>query len=188
MVAAALLLAGCGTAGSSTSAASSPAGSPRASASSLDGHDTGLELRKVLDAQPASAGQCPVSSSASPSTDAAPTASPVTACAADGTIVYTLGPAVVTGTQWDSMRLDQSTTTGSWRVLALLDPSGSSALTQATGELATEDEPRNQIAFYAHGAVAMAPTVQQPIYGGQVIIADGLEQADAQQLLDDLTG
>lgn len=189
VMAAALLLAGCGTAGSSTSAASSgSAGSPRPSASALDGHDTGLELRKVLDAQPATAGQCPASSSASPSTNAAPTASPVTACATDGTIVYTLGPAVVTGTQWDSMRLDESTTTGAWQILALLDPSGSSALTQATGELATEEEPRNQIAFYTHGTVAMAPSVQQPIYGGQVIIGAGLEKADAQQLLDDLTG
>ena len=34
----------------------------------------------------------------------------------------------------------------------------------------------------------MAPSVQQPIYGGQVIIGAGLEKADAQQLLDDLTG
>ena len=45
-----------------------------------------------------------------------------------------------------------------------------------------EEEPRNQIAFYTHGTVAMAPSVQQPIYGGQVIIGAGLEKADAQQL------
>lgn len=188
VAASSLVLAACGTASTPTaptsSSGSSAAGSARPSASDVSGRDTGLELRKVLDAQPAAAGQC----AASPSANAAPTTGSVTACASDGTLVYTLGPAVVTGTQWESFGLYEDTTTGAWQVGALLDPSGSSALTQATGELAVEDEPRNRIAFYLHGSVPSAPTVSQPIYGGRVIIASGLEKADAQELVDHLTG
>lgn len=185
VVASSLLLVACGTASTAptSSRGSSAAGSPRPSASDVSGHDTGLELRKVLDAQPTAPGQCAASSSA----NAAPTTGSVTACASDGTVVYTLGPAVVTGTQWESIGLREDAATGAWQVGALLDPSGSSALTQATGELAVEDEPRNQIAFYLHGSVQSAPTVSQPVYGGRVIIASGLEKADAQQLVDDLT-
>jgi len=192
-VGAALLLAACGTSapsssGGSPSSGGGPSASGAAGASSLSGRDIGLELRPVLDEQPASAGQCSSGASASPSINAAATASPVTACATDGSLVYTLGPAVVTGTRWDSMRLDQDPASGAWQIFALLDPQGASAFTQATAELSTEDDPRNMIAFYYRGTVEAAPTVQQPIYGGRVVFGQGLDKASAQQLLDELVG
>ena len=107
----------------------------------------------------------------------------MTACASDGSLVYSLGPAVVTGTQWDTLRVDDVSVPGTTQIDALLDPSGSSALTQATGELFSNDEPRNQLAVYAEGVVLSAPTVQQPIYGGALVIAGGLTNDEAQALL-----
>lgn len=175
---AATLLCAC-SAGAPTSTPSG--GSTTRAAASLSGRDVGLQLRPVLEVQPANAAQCTSASGAPPST------APVTACASDGSLVYSLGPAVVTGTQWDTLRVDDVSVPGTTQIDALLDPSGSSALTQATGELFSNDEPRNQLAVYAEGVVLSAPTVQQPIYGGALVIAGGLTNDEAQALLDRLT-
>lgn len=177
LLAASLLCACSGGASSST-----PSGGSTAKAgASLSGRDVGLQLRPVLEAQPATAAQCTATS------DPAPSAAPVTACSSDGSLVYSLGPAVVTGTQWDTLRVDDVSVPGTTQIDALLDPSGSSALTQASGELFSNDEPRNQLAVYAEGVVLSAPTVQQPIYGGALVIAGGLMHDEAQALVDRLT-
>ncbi len=178
-----LLLTGCGAGAGSASTGGTVVPDP----SSLSGRDIGLQLRPVLSAGGATKGQCPTASaSAQPSPAAAATASPVTACAVDGTIVYSLGAAVVDGTHWESLAVDQRD--GAVEIDALLDPVGSSALTKATGDLSTEDEPRNQLAIYAEGRVLAAPMVVQPIYGGTLVITGAYTVEEAQALVDRLTG
>ena len=103
-------------------------------------------------------------------------------------VVGHLGPDLL-GPDWDASAATERLLRDPGREIgdALLDPSGSSALTQATGELFSNDEPRNQLAVYAEGVVLSAPTVQQPIYGGALVIAGGLTNDEAQALLDRLT-
>ena len=103
-----------------------------------------------------------------------------------GTVVFSLGAAVVDGTHWESLAVDQRD--GAVEIDALLDPVGSSALTKATGDLSTEDEPRNQLAIYAEGRVLAAPMVVQPIYGGTLVITGAYTVEEAQALVDRLTG
>lgn len=182
VLSAVLLLAGCS---SDPTPSSSGSRSPAPAASSVSGRDIGLQLRPVLDASGSTGTTCATSS---PSTNAPAAQTPVTACSTDGTIVYSLGPAVVTGDQWESLRVVDDPGSQASEILALLDPPGSSAFTQATAQLATESEPRNQIAFYFQGRVESAPSVQQPIYGGQVVIGSGLDHAGAQALLDRIVG
>ena len=186
VVAAALLgLSGCSAPSSSGPIRSSDGTSTHAR-SSLSGRDIGVQLRPVLDVERSASGQCPATPS--PTADAAATTGPITACGADGTTVYSLGPAAVTGTQWESMRVADDTVSGSTQIDALLDPGGSSALTQVTGELFSNDEPQNQLAIYLDGEVQAAPSVQQPIYGGALVLGAGLTHEEAQALVYRLTG
>ncbi len=178
VVAAIALTTACSSTPSSTSSAS-----PRPQTSSLSGRDIGLQLRPVLEATATSETTC--RETGSPAAEEPPTRSPVTACSTDGSMVYSLGPAVVLGTQWESLRVDDSQ--GEATIVAVLDPSGSTALTKATADLATEETPKNQLAFYAQGRVVSAPSVTQPIYGGVAVIAGGWTRAEAQDLVDSLT-
>lgn len=180
-LAAVLLLAGCGGGAGSASTGGTVVPDP----SSLSGRDIGLQLRPVLSASGATEGQCPTTSAA-PSPDVAATTSPVTTCSFDGTIVYSLGAAVVDGTHWESLAVDQRD--GAAEIGALLDPVGSSALTKATADLSTEDDPRNQLAVYAEGRVLAAPSIVQPIYGGTLLITGAYTVEQAQALVDRLTG
>lgn len=184
VVAAIALTAACSSTPSSTSSGTSR--SPAPAASSVSGRDIGLQLRPVLAADATTGSTCIPSGSPIPTVEASPTQSPITACSTDGSIVYSLGPAVVLGDQWESLRLDDSQ--GEATIVAVLDPSGSTALTKATADLATEDTPKNQLAFYARGYVVSAPSVTQPIYGGVAVIAGGWTQAEAQDLVDQLAG
>lgn len=154
---------------------------------SVSGTDIGLQLRPVLDAQPATPGECPTPSAGTPASSSPATVAPVTACAADGKLVYSLGPAAVTGTQWETLSVVDDPSSGTSQVLGTLDPTGSGALSQATAELVGNEMPRDQLAFYVDGVVESAPTVQQPIYGGVVLIAGGFTRDEAQQLVEQLT-
>lgn len=184
VLAAVALTTACASGSSSTGRTA--AGSGSAAPSSLSGRDIGLQLRPVVEAHASSAGECGTAGSPSPSSDAAATSAPVTACSTDGSIVYSLGPAAITGERWQSLTVDDSRPSAA--IDAVLDPLGATALTKITADLATNDQPQNQLAFYADGLVLMAPTVTQPIYGGQTVIAGYWTAAEARALVDRLTG
>jgi hypothetical protein len=119
-----------------------------------------LQIRPVLTEGPVGATPCPKS----PVQTAA--AEPATACSADGTLVYTLGPAAVSGDAIAAMEARAESVGGGFDVVVQLTPAGSSAFETATAFLAQQQAPQNQLAFYAQGEVLSSPYVSTAIVGG----------------------
>lgn len=116
--------------------------------------------------------------------DAASGTTPVSACSTDGSTLYSLGPAAVSGDQVSSLSVDDSA--GSAAIQVSLDDAGSTALTDATTALAAKTAPQSQLAIYVHGRVLSAPVVMAPLTSGTVTIAGGFTHAQAQQIVDGL--
>jgi preprotein translocase subunit SecD len=141
-----------------------------------------LEIRPVLTLGVASSGSCP-----SPVQQPA-SATGVRACSADGTQVYTLGPAAVTGEEFAGLDAAGSSGPGSgFVVVTRLTDAGSAHLKAVTTTLATQPAPQNQLAFYAGGVVLSAPYVSQPILGGSAVVGGFSSLATAQQFVDSVT-
>jgi preprotein translocase subunit SecD len=160
------LLAGCGA-----SDVASPSGSS-------GGARWDLQLRPVLSVEPWGNATCPAGESEAASS------SPVTACSADGTELYTLGPAGVSGEQIATATVEDSAVAGTAEIRVSLNEAGTAALSTMTAELAGKAAPQSQLAIYSQGQVQSAPAVMEPIITGSVVIAGDFSREQAQRILD----
>jgi preprotein translocase subunit SecD len=167
MLVAVSLVAGCG---------SSAATSRGSTAGERD-----LQLRPVLSTAPLGAASCP-----STNRDGAASATPVSACSADGSTLYSLGAAVIGGAQVSSLSVQDSSVGGAAEIQVILDGSGKAALANLTKELVSKPAPQSQVAIYIHGRVQSAPAVMEPITSGALTITGDFTRAQAQQLVDGL--
>jgi preprotein translocase subunit SecD len=92
----------------------------------------------------------------------------------------------VSGGQVSSVSVQDSTGGGSTEIQVALDDAGTTALTNATTQLATMPAPQSQLAIYVHGRAQSAPTVMTPITSGSVTIAGDFTKAQAQQMVGGL--
>jgi preprotein translocase subunit SecD len=140
-----------------------------------------LQLRPVLTMTPLGSGTCP-----SADRDAADSTTPVSACSADGSLLFSLGVAAVGGDQVSSVSVQDSAAGGTVEIHVDLDDTGTAALANVTKELATKPAPQSQLAIYVHGRVQSAPVVMAPLTSGTVVIAGDFTKAQAQQIVDGL--
>jgi preprotein translocase subunit SecD len=106
-----------------------------------------------------------------------PVDQPLVACSRDGSEVYVLGPAEVTGAALASAETDESSSTGLLDVT--LTSAGNAALATMTTRAVSLPAPRNRIALVLDGRVMRAPMVAEPSTGGPMLIAADLPRADA---------
>jgi len=102
------------------------------------------------------------------------------ACAADGSQVYVLGPAGVTGSAITTVEADFGAGTSS--LLVELTPAGDTALTAMTGRAAALPSPRNQVALVLDGRVLRAPVAVEPSTGGPLQIAVDAPHAEVEAM------
>lgn len=140
--------------------------------------DSALQLRPVLAVDPGSVAAC-----ASLGAAVASPASPTRGCSTDGSMLYTLGPAVVSGAQIKSVAASAGSG-GSAEIDVALDSQGTTALATFTQALAADGSP---MAICVNGVVASAPTVMEPITTGQVVISGDYTLDTAKKLVDELT-
>jgi preprotein translocase subunit SecD len=130
-----------------------------------------LQLRTVVSAERASAGQCPADPGPTP-----PAAQRATLCSADLAYVLVLGPAVVDGARVTS--LDAGSLGGGPTVRVFLDVQGATALANATLRMAGAPSPGNWLAIVTGGRVQSTPVVMDQIDGGIVDIT-GFDNVEA---------
>jgi preprotein translocase subunit SecD len=161
----------------------SPAPAPTGPSPSATATSAGyaLQIRPVLSVAPAGATSCPTSPLQTPATE------PATACSVDGTLVYSLGPAAVSGDAIASMEAQADATGGGFDVVVQLTPAGSSAFETTTAFLAQQQAPQNQLAFYANGEVLSSPYVSTAIVGGVAQIGGFTTLAAAQDFVTAVT-
>ncbi|HET7901165.1 MAG TPA: hypothetical protein VFL59_08235 [Candidatus Nanopelagicales bacterium] len=169
-----LLLAGCGISTSDKPATSdfNPLGPGPSASGTGPVTPTGpdLQLRPVLSAERADAGQCPRTDPPTP-----PKTEAATLCTADLTTLLTLGPAIVDGA--NARSIDAGTIDGANVVRVELDTTGGTALSNETLRLAQEQSPKNWLAVVSHGRVQTAPAVTDQISGG-ILDISGFATAD----------
>jgi hypothetical protein len=139
-----------------------------------------VEIRPVLTETQVAPGSCP-----QPVQQPA-TATGVRACSADGTFLFSLGSAAVTGEQFADLTVQPDASTG-FDVAARLTATGASAFRALTSRLATQQSPTNQLAIYAQGLVQSSPFVSAPITGGTALIAGFASETDAHQFVARVT-
>jgi preprotein translocase subunit SecD len=157
------------------SPAPGPTGPSPSATTSAAGY--GLQFRPVLTENLVGATPCPKDPVQTPA------ATPATACSADGTIRYTLGPAALAGDGIASLQPDTASIGGEFEVIVELTPAGSTAFATMTGYLAQQPSPQNQLAFYAQGRVLSSPYVSTAIVGGVAQIAGFPTLAAAQEFV-----
>jgi len=172
----ALLLTGCTTTTTTTTA---PTVDPLPSQST--GPELDLQLRPVLEVAPAGAGQCPARLDVTPVANQA-----ASACSQDGKLVYSLGPAAVTGARVSDMTVSHQG--GSPVVQISLDALGGAGLSSVTAEIAQLEQPRSQLAIVSHGRVQSAPVVTEQIDGRVMMVSGFADDAAAQAAIDFLAG
>ena len=136
-----------------------------------------LQLRPVLDIANATAGQCTPSPPPTPTAEA-----PALLCSQDRILLYSLGPAAVTGGSVTG--LDATTTQGTPQVQVKLDAQGGAALTRLTSDGMAQPVPRDQMAIVSHGRVQSAPTITEAILGTVLVITGFASVDDAQRAVD----
>jgi hypothetical protein len=106
----------------------------------------------------------------------------------DGTECYKLAPGMtVTRVEKIEALIDPSGGSG-WQVHIDLAPADGTAFGSLTTQVAAEQPPRNQLALVVDGKVISAPSVQEPITGGQVQISANFSRSDVERLVDRMTG
>jgi SecD-like export protein len=106
---------------------------------------------------------------------------------------YALGPAIVT--QDDIARAQAVLEGGTqrqpgaarWCIAVRLLQDGKMAFATATGVAVDAQPPANQLAIVLEGSVVSAPTVYEPITNGLFLICSDFDQAEAQNLADQLS-
>jgi len=137
-IAASLALAGCGSSGGDNSA--EPASDPATG--------TWFQVRPVLAEKKATGNDCTVVRTTLPNAQPADSV-----CSQDKTVVYSLGAAVLTENDVDSVGSTDTVVS-----LGLL-PNGKAAFATMTGDLSKQKSPANQFAVLADGVVLTAPSV-----------------------------
>ena len=163
---------------SSVSATPSSSGTPTAEATAPE---LDLQLRPVLDIANAQAGQCGETPPPTPDPRA-----PAQLCSQDRILLYSLGPAGVTGARVTSIEATMTSRTP--QVQVKLDAQGGASLTRLTAEGMLEPTPRNKLAIVSHGRVQSAPTITDSIDGAVLVITGFPTVEDAQQAVDFLLG
>ena len=175
-------LSGCSV--STTSTPSSVSATPTAAGTSTPGAsapELDLQLRPVLDIANAQAGQCGETPPPTPD----PTA-PAQLCSQDRILLYSLGPAGVTGARVTSV--EATITSRTPQVQVKLDAQGGASLTRLTAEGMLQPTPRNRLAIVSHGRVQSAPTITEAIDGAVLVITGFPTVEDAQRAVDFLVG
>ncbi len=104
-------------------------------------------------------------------------------CQQDGTAKFLLGPATVLGTQLTGASAGlQQQGVGGWVVNLSLDGDGAAAFLKTTTELSQKSPPQNQFGIVLDGLVVSAPSVSNPIPGGQAEISGSFTQEQATSL------
>lgn len=172
-----VVLTGCSVSTTSTPATTSLEPTPSASPQpELD-----LQLRPVLDVANAQAGQC--GATPPPTPDPAAGAQ---LCSQDRILLYSLGPAGVTGARVTS--LEATMTSRTPQIQVKLDAQGGASLTRMTVQGMLESAPRNRLAIVSHGRVQSAPPITEPIDTSVLVITGFNTVADAQTAVDFLVG
>lgn len=170
-------LAGCSAVSTTTVAPTTVAPQP----SSSPTHELDLQLRPVLGVANAQAGDCPTPPPATPDPR-----QPARLCSQDGFLLYSLGPAGVTGARVTG--LEATMTERTPQVQVRLDGEGGAALTRLTAQGMVAPPPRDRLAIVSHGRVQSAPTITDSIDGG-VLVITGFDSVDAaQKAVDFLVG
>ena len=160
-----------------TTTSVSPTTSATQAASESPAPELDLQLRPVLDIANATAGQCTETPPPSP-----PAADPAQVCSQDRILLYSLGPAAVTGGSVTG--LDATVTSRTPQVQVKLDAQGGASLTRLTADGMTQPVPRNQMAIVSHGRVQSAPTITEAIDGNVLVITGFASVDDAQKAID----
>lgn len=122
-----------------------------------------LQLRKVL----------------TKSDGACPTSSPGTVASEKSDACYTLGDGMtITKVKSVEMRVDGGS---GWAVEFDLRPEDVGRLSTLTGQLASEQSPRNELAMVSNGRVISAPAVQAPITSGKLQLSGDFTRAEAER-------
>ncbi|MDH2427390.1 protein translocase subunit SecD [Sphaerisporangium sp. TRM90804] len=108
------------------------------------------------------------------------------ACSDDGTARYILDKAAVKGTEVSGATSGVDSTTGEWIVSVNFKSKGASQFATITGQITSAPEPRNQLAMVLDGVVISAPTIEEPIPGGQARISGSFTQVTAEALANQL--
>jgi preprotein translocase subunit SecD len=146
--------------------------SPEATAPELD-----LQLRPVLDIANAQAGQCGETPPPTPDPQA-----PAQLCSQDRILLYSLGPAGVTGARVTSVEATMTSRTP--QIQVKLDAQGGASLTRLTAEGMVQPAPRNRLAIVSHGRVQSAPAITDVIDGAVLVITGFPTVEDAQTAVD----
>ena len=104
-------------------------------------------------------------------------------CQRDASLKYALAPALLTGSDIASATagLPQSGA-GAWQVDLTLTTEGAKKFADATKTLSSQKEPNNQFGIVLDGLIVSAPTVNEPILGGQATITGNFTAEEAKAL------
>lgn len=107
---------------------------------------------------------------------------PLFSCDREGTTKYLLTPAILKGDQVTDASSGIPQGGVAYVVTLQFNEEGGKAFQTATGELAAKQEPQNQFAIVLDGETVSAPSVSEPIPGGQAQIEGNFNQASADDL------
>lgn len=104
-------------------------------------------------------------------------------CERDASLKYALAPALLTGSDIASATagLPQSGA-GAWQVDLTLTTEGAKKFADATKTLSAQKQPNNQFGIVLDGLIVSAPTVNEPILGGQATITGNFTADEAKAL------
>jgi preprotein translocase subunit SecD len=131
------------------------------------------QLRQVLDVANAQAGQCGDTPPATPDPK-----TPASLCSADRVLLFSLGPAAVSGPEVSDVQAVFSSARPVVRIT--VTPQGAAGLVRVTSDAATASPPRNEVALVSHGRVQAALPVTDAI-DGQVLEITGFDSLQAAQ-------
>jgi preprotein translocase subunit SecD len=132
-----------------------------------------VQLRPVLDLANAQAGQCGAFAPPTPDPKA-----PTSLCSADRAVLYSLGPAAVTGPEVSDVQAVFSSARPVVRIT--LTAQGGAGLVRLTNDAVNSSPPRNQVALVSHGRVQAALPVGEAL-DGQVFEITGFDTLEAAQ-------
>ncbi|MGH3496930.1 MAG: protein translocase subunit SecD [Nocardioidaceae bacterium] len=127
---------------------------------------------------------CPGKTNQSPKVNDVPTA-PLITCDQQGQ-KYLLSPAIIEGTQLTDASAGLQQGSAQWQVNLSLNGSGSSTFATVSQALAQSNGGTGQFGIVLDGQVISAPTVVQPINGGQAQISGNFTQSSASSLANSL--
>ncbi|GAA2345579.1 protein translocase subunit SecD [Streptomyces cuspidosporus] len=154
------------TATQSPSATQSPKATKTPKSDSSKSDDLNKQLADLVCTTPADRAKAREKAAAAKPSDS------IVACDRDGSRKFILGPSEVEGTDVkDAASVYDSQGGGGWIVQLNFTGSGGKKWAKVTGELATQQPPRNQFAIVLDGEVYSDPRVDESIVGGRAQIS-----------------